>query len=345
MALFFRRVAAPPGPASPPPPSLLDRLRARLGVRQSLRHLRPTRVGAAFLCTGLAVGGAAINTGNNLLYLMLGALLSLVALSGVLSELAIQSLRVERRLLERPFAGAAMAGQWVVRNPRRWLPALAIELSDRGPNVVEDSGDARITVIPAGGERVEPGRWRFARRGRARPERIRVATRYPFGLFVKWYELRVPMDVVVYPSPASGELAEGAPVHHEEGALESTRRGEGDLLGLRELQPGEGLRRIHWKTSARRGRLMAAERAHEQGRVTVHRLRWPGPGTRDERMRRLDAAVSGAAGVVCEVLDQGGELALCFPGEPDIEPEPAVAVADGLLARLAVLTLPGEAPP
>ncbi|MEY4577524.1 MAG: hypothetical protein RL701_2227, partial [Pseudomonadota bacterium] len=58
------------------------------------RHLRTTREGKAFIFVTVGVGIAAFNTGNNLLFLVLGFMLSLIVLSGVMSETAIRGLRV-----------------------------------------------------------------------------------------------------------------------------------------------------------------------------------------------------------------------------------------------------------
>lgn len=49
------------------------------------RHLRFTREGKYFVALTFGIGFAAINTGNNLLYLVLGMLLALIVGSGVLS--------------------------------------------------------------------------------------------------------------------------------------------------------------------------------------------------------------------------------------------------------------------
>ncbi len=48
---------------------------------------------------------AAINTGNNLLYLLLGVLLALILVSGIMSELALRALVVRRRLPTRAQVG------------------------------------------------------------------------------------------------------------------------------------------------------------------------------------------------------------------------------------------------
>ena len=54
------------------------------------RKLKFTREGKYYLGITLGVGFAAINTGNNLLYLLLGMLLSLIVVSGVMSDLSLR---------------------------------------------------------------------------------------------------------------------------------------------------------------------------------------------------------------------------------------------------------------
>src|SRR5262245_58861650 len=71
------------------------------------RKLKFTREGKYYLGITLGVGLAAINTGNNLLYLLLGMLLSLIVVSGVLSELSLRQLTVVRRLPPRAQVGRA----------------------------------------------------------------------------------------------------------------------------------------------------------------------------------------------------------------------------------------------
>ena len=61
------------------------------------RRIRFTSGGVVFTLGTIAVGFAAMNTGNNLLYLLLGSMLGFIAVSGWLSEQAIRGLRVERR--------------------------------------------------------------------------------------------------------------------------------------------------------------------------------------------------------------------------------------------------------
>ena len=62
------------------------------------RVLRPTRAGWVFFGLTFGVGFAALNTGNNLLYLVLSLMLAFLVLSGALSESALRGITVQRIL-------------------------------------------------------------------------------------------------------------------------------------------------------------------------------------------------------------------------------------------------------
>src|SRR5438128_967468 len=117
----------PPRPPAPP------RSRFRAWLAKSMRpprKIRVTREGKLFIGVTIGVGLAAINTGNNLLYLVLGLLLSLIILSGVLSEIALRGLEFRRRLPRRAFAGVPMLVEIEVRNTKRYAPSYSIEVED-----------------------------------------------------------------------------------------------------------------------------------------------------------------------------------------------------------------------
>jgi len=156
-----------------------------------------------FLLVTLGVGVAAVNTGNNLLYLVLGLLLSMIVLSGILSEVVLRRVRVRRRLPRRAFAGAPCLVELEVTNDKTRAPSYSVELQD-----VLDDGDAELKgrcyllkVAPSetasGGYQLVP-----ARRGVLRLGGVRVRTKYPFGLFDKWRVLPLEDELLVYPALA-----------------------------------------------------------------------------------------------------------------------------------------------
>src|SRR2546426_11201004 len=84
-----------------------------------------TRVGIIYVATVLLIGIAALNTGNNLLYIVVAAMLGAILVSGFASAMVLRDLELDVRLPEHVFAGRAMLGSIVLRNRRRWLPSFS----------------------------------------------------------------------------------------------------------------------------------------------------------------------------------------------------------------------------
>ncbi len=87
-----------------------------------------TRVGIVYVVIVLIVGIAALNTGNNLLYIIVAALLAAILVSGFASAIVLRDLELDVRLPEHVFAGRAVLGRIVLRNPRRWLPSFSVNV-------------------------------------------------------------------------------------------------------------------------------------------------------------------------------------------------------------------------
>src|SRR4030042_4883913 len=83
------------------------------------RTLRPTRAGWLFFAATLRVGLGAMNTGNNLMYMVLSLLLAFLVLSGVLSESALRGVRVRRRISREIFAGTRAPRVLAIPNAQR----------------------------------------------------------------------------------------------------------------------------------------------------------------------------------------------------------------------------------
>jgi len=87
-----------------------------------------TRVGIAYVVAILLIGIAALNTGNNLLYIIVAAMLAAILVSGIASAVVLRGLELDIRLPEHVFAGRTAAGRIVVRNKRRWLPSFSVSV-------------------------------------------------------------------------------------------------------------------------------------------------------------------------------------------------------------------------
>ena len=274
--------------------------------KRSRRRFRLTREGRAFLFVTVGVGLAAVNTANNLLYLVLGLLLSLLLVSGVLSDLALWKLQVKRRLPARLFAGRRTLIDVALLNEKRWLPSVSVEAIDEIEGV--DSEAARFVVAPG---KTEVGSYHFesARRGLFELGTIRVLTRYPFGLIEKGYTTFLPDEIVVYPKLLEHVAAPALrPMDGDAAPIHQTGRGSEFAGSVRFYREGDEARDIHWKRTASRGELVVRE--HEQDSsalVTLSVDNLVPSGLDDEGAwhERFETSVSEVATLASVYLAQG----------------------------------------
>ena len=87
-----------------------------------------TRVGVIYVVTVVFIGIAALNTGNNLLYIIVAAMLAAIAVSGIASALVLRGLELDVRLPDHVFAARPTTGRIILRNRRRWLPSFSVNV-------------------------------------------------------------------------------------------------------------------------------------------------------------------------------------------------------------------------
>jgi uncharacterized protein (DUF58 family) len=222
--------------------------------------LKFTREGKFFVGITLGVGFAAINTGNNLLYLLLGMLLALIVVSGLMSELSLRGLTVVRRLPLRAQVGRAHLVEIEVFNHKNQVPSYAIEVEDLRAGQPADKRCFFLKISPKSAQ-VAAYRRTPARRGRDRHVGFRIATRFPFGLFEKSREVPAEGELIIYPAVDAVALAPAPPGRAAgEDALLGRGHGE-EFLGLKPMRAGEDPRDIYWRKSASLGHLVMRERA------------------------------------------------------------------------------------
>jgi uncharacterized protein (DUF58 family) len=207
---------------------------------------------------------AALNTGNNLLYLLLALLLSLLVIQNILAEWHFRGLSVERRLPAEAFAGEPAPGAWVVFNRRKALSAFSLIVEEVGGEAI-----GAVTVVPPGAKVEVPIHFVFPHRGSVHLEQVEVRSSFPFGLFMRRRRSLSHAELLVYPSrKGASVLAEPADAGFE--TPDPIRNGgSADFRGLRAYQAGDPLRQIHWPSSAKTGRLQVIERSLEQSEAVI----------------------------------------------------------------------------
>jgi uncharacterized protein (DUF58 family) len=275
--------------------------------------IRITREGWMFIFLCLGVGVAAIRSGNNLLFLILGMLLGLLVLSGILSEIALRGLTIKRLPPPEVQALRPFLMGISVTNTKRYLPSFSLEVEDIAGDRLLDKR-CYFLKVPAGRTQGTSYRHAFARRGRYRFDGFKISTKFPFALLRKSRYVEVPGEVLVRPSLHVEPLPE-PPAPTAFGSERRRWRGRGgDLHGLREFRPGDDPREIHWRASAHRGRLLARERdaeaAREIGLVLDNQLHLGSEGTFLTAVEGLERAITRAASLAQVALARGHRVAL-----------------------------------
>lgn len=281
------------------------------------RRLRMTREGRYFIAITIGIGLAAINTGNNLLFLVLGWMLSVIIASGALSDVTMRGLAVSRRPPRRIFAGRPFLMEIAVENLKESLASYSIEIEDL---VATKPLDKRcyFLKIPAGRTQRTSYRHTFGRRGRYVFDGFRVATKFPFALFHKSRQIRETGEVIVY--PAIIPIVLPAPRARQTGETATNQIGRrGDFFGLREYRDGDDRRAIHWRSSARIGQLLVREFEREaQRRATIfidNALPDDAAGDADDAdIDALESAISTAASLAAAYLRSGFAVRLVARG-------------------------------
>jgi uncharacterized protein (DUF58 family) len=297
------------------------------------RRFPPTREGWWFLIATLLIGLAAINAGLNLLFLVWGMMLFLVLASGVLSELCLRGLEVQRSAPPAIHAGAPYLMGIALSTRKRRLPSFSVEVEDLvGGRPIEKR--CYFLKLPAGRTQETAYRHLLAQRGRYRLSGLRLSTKFPFGLIQKSRDVADPVELVIYPAlvKVPERLLRGFPAVHGQGRRKSRTR-SGDFFGLRDFRPGDDPRDIHWRTTARRGVPFVRESEDDEGLEAT--ILFDNAGD-DAPSVSFERAVSLAASVALALLQRGYRVGFGVRGA-EVTPDGGPAQATRILRLLAFI--------
>ncbi len=307
------------------------------------RTLRPTQEGGYFIALTLGIGLAAVNTGNNLLYLLVALMLSIIVVSGLLSEQSLRKLTFTADPPPPAVAGEPVSILVRLRNEKKRLPSFSLRVDaapapSEKPERLLASEEARFICIGPQSAEGSPLRMTFSRRGCYRLEGVTLSTTFPFGFFVKTAARREPMELWVYPKrhpvpwpirPASSGAARSASFQNGQGAA---------FHHFRAYRRGDDCRLIHWKLSARQGRWIIKEREREEGGggvlLVLNNLApaggiggWEG---------RFERGVETAASLASAMIQEGMKVSI-QTADQEVGPGEGPAHLDRILRFLALI--------
>jgi uncharacterized protein (DUF58 family) len=348
--------------------------RALWGLVWPRRHerIQATISGVVLIGLAMGIGTAAYNSASNILFIALSLLLACLILSGVLAWLNLR--RVEWQVEVQPPLRAGQEAEvgLILRNGKKFLPTYALWF-EFAAGAFDKGEDARPeTTLTAKGidvwaalkkaeqaaaagavhlrTRLDPGgearlAWAFtpAKRGLFRIELRSVGSLFPFGFLKKMAGIEIRREVHVWPAPVDYRKFAGASPRRPSGELQLARAGnEGEMIALRRYESGDSHRLVHWKASARTGRLLVRQfSAQSQEACSVWLRTDGGVWTRPEQFELL---LSFAATLAQDLFHAGRLQSAAIDAEPPLAMR-RVADLESFLDRVSEARPLPERPP
>lgn len=289
---------------------------------------------AFFLVITIIVGFSAVNTGNNLLYLVFSVMLAVLLSSGIISEASLRGIDVSLRFPEHIFASQETMLDLTLINRKAITPSFSVTvgvLSDieeefraegigqrvrhflMGPELAKGLRKlAHFSILPGNSRMSQKISYTFPRRGSYLITGFTVSTKFPFGFLRKTHERDALGEILVYPRMQPFSCF-SATLPILSGVIESIERGmSSDLYMIRPYQFRDNLRYIAWKATAKTRQLMVKEFTREdERRITV--ILDNNIDLKDED--KFEKAVEIVASLLEHFTAQGAELRLLTPLE------------------------------
>jgi uncharacterized protein (DUF58 family) len=318
-------------------------------VRDALQF-QLTREGTLYLVVILVIAVAALNTSNNLLYIVLSAMLAAIVASGTASAANLRRLELEVNVPQSAYAARPVGVRVKVANPRHWMPSFSVKVLSPPEKKRKSRGwewrktrfvfpkeqrwlqlpdytlrrkaappkPARILTKPVYFTFIAPRstadlevELTFPRRGLYSQDGFCLATRFPFSFLTKTRSVRLGRELLVYPQLIEpDELMDVLPLIT--GEFVSFVRGRGsELYRIREHNPEDLARFVDWKATAKTGSLKVREFTREDERRLRVVFDNPEPG--QVSPESYERAVSLAATLACHFAGEHVDLSFAGP--------------------------------
>ena len=346
----------------------VPRLARRLSFEYwgSMRLFRVTGRGALFLFLLVLIAASTLNTGNNLLVLVLSFLMAALLVSGMVSNLVLHGLRITLSLPDTIHAGQKAVSLLTLHNEKKYLPSFALCLRGKGeaPEEATDffSQEKHFPFLQAGSSHRVRLESTFHRRGVYPVSGFEVRTKFPFGFFFRGREVPADGKITVFPviMDIRGLLwrfpyLQGPEIYNHRGS------GTG-LYNFRDYQRGDDSRHIHWKSTAKLSRLMVKEFIEERDDAFQVVFSTHLPGKDLQALQAFERALSLVASLVVYYRDRripfsfySGEFEITFDGRWEqyeslmeylawVQPSDRLLIDSGKVGKAAVVFSAGSTP-
>ena len=309
------------------------------------RRIMITPEGVYYLFVMSFVFTGAVLREINLMLVLAGMMLGPLIYNARTARRMTRRVSLRRHLPDSATAGEPVTVELVLSSRSRFS---GIGVVDTLANVGGDLPPVRATASPVLAEAAagQPATVRYrlllAQRGEYRFGPVLVRSSFPFGLIRRSVLHELPGTLLVLPrlgllSSRWRSLVRDV-AHDASGARRQTFAA-GDFYGLRDYRSGDTRRHIHWRTSARRGKLMVRqfERGLHQD-VAVYVDLWQPDRTTDADREHVERVVSFAATLIHDLYRREGcrvWLAIAGAAEPPLEGTASTWLVREAMIRLA----------
>ena len=228
--------------------------------------MKLSREGIRFFLATILIAVAALNTGNNLIYLILSMMLSILALSVLILKINTYGLAVEVSPQYPVFANTPANVDVTLTNKKKMIPSYSINVLIPG----HMNKEAYFQKVPAKADMLTTVSVTFRKRGVYAYGDFFMESSFPFIFFTQRIKRKTGGEIIVYPELKKIDRSDfESPGKGSEFSL--SRIGKGDEFAtVREFRYGDDWRRIHWKASAKTSKIMIMEYSVEEAkRLTV----------------------------------------------------------------------------
>lgn len=253
-------------------------------------------------------------TGLRVLYLLFAALLAVFAVSYVQVRRTPVSMRSSTALGPNPCLEGSLVRMEMLASARSSVGGLITSVREVLPDGLEPAEPVQMSGPVEGCFRAT---WclRTLRRGLYTIAPLRATLADIFGLMGRSFKLGDESTLMVYPSYIPIDASRGKESSEMLGASTSGEKGaSADFLRIRAYQPGDEVKTIHWRSSAKLGRLMVRELEKEETRSATIVLDCEESANRG-REDLFELGVKIAASVAVSALDLNMEVKLVLCGE------------------------------
>ncbi len=243
---------------------------ARVKAKWQMRFRnRITLAGAAYVLAIAMVASAAFLSANNLLFLILAAMISALMVSGFIGRLGLAGLELDLLLPQHTSARRTVRAAVRLKNVKSFVPSFSVHLAfSREPDGSSEP-ILYFPLIPAGASIEEPVELYFPRRGSYKQRTFEFSTRFPFGFAERRESVTIRHDTIVYPclDPLPGFERLLAAVND---AVATMERGQGnDFYRIRPYEPSDSARHVDWKATAHTGAMQTREFSRQRDQMVT----------------------------------------------------------------------------